>query len=393
MKLTNNKNFPEVIVKAAMNDTYVSMGDISVTGLIDSPRIRQYKILYGDQVEYDVEELLPSLEGTAFHNIFERADIDDTEPRAIEDVIFVYRKKQRAFEEKAAKTEDSEKKEKFLFYANKFREEADWNYDFLRKSYKNYKTIVINEPIIILNFEGLMIKGQIDRLILNPDGTANIEDYKMQSCWAFADQHEKKIWTEQQNLYALMVEKAGVEKWPQEMRRAGTPGELIKPKVVGLRIIRWYRDWQKMKSIASSPNIYPPKKVMTFDLTRWEYEQTRQFIKERVALHTQAAKDIESVDCTPRDKWLSDVDEFKVYNSDSPGRAKKVFTTEEQAIAEAKSMEHKHPVEVRKYLAKPRRCVDYCKFQKWCTQYKREYGPDGYKDGSYVVVYKAEQSK
>ena len=74
MKTTNKFKLPEVVVSALTKDTY-SRGDsnISVTTLIDSPRVGILKRKHDDEIEIDVVDYLWSRFGTAMHNVFEDA--------------------------------------------------------------------------------------------------------------------------------------------------------------------------------------------------------------------------------------------------------------------------------------------------------------------------------
>jgi hypothetical protein len=79
MKTTNKFQLPEVVVKALTKDTY-SRGDsnISVTTLIDSPRVGILKRKHDDEIEMDVVDYLWSRFGTAMHNVFEDATEEAT---------------------------------------------------------------------------------------------------------------------------------------------------------------------------------------------------------------------------------------------------------------------------------------------------------------------------
>ncbi len=72
MKITNLTNLPDPVVKALSKDNY-SRGDsqISVTTLIDAPRVRLLRDEHNDKLSEDVSEKLWSVLGTAVHNIFE----------------------------------------------------------------------------------------------------------------------------------------------------------------------------------------------------------------------------------------------------------------------------------------------------------------------------------
>lgn len=80
--ITNNLNLPRPIVKAIENDSYhASYGnrkaDISVTSLIDSPRIVALKRQHRGQIVEDAADLVWALIGQATHAIIERAATED----------------------------------------------------------------------------------------------------------------------------------------------------------------------------------------------------------------------------------------------------------------------------------------------------------------------------
>lgn len=73
MNLTNVYGLPDAIVNAIKNDPYRGGGDISVTKLIDSPRIRKLFKQHSGLVVTDVSERIFSLLGQSVHAILERA--------------------------------------------------------------------------------------------------------------------------------------------------------------------------------------------------------------------------------------------------------------------------------------------------------------------------------
>jgi hypothetical protein len=90
MKLTNKLRLPEVIVRAARNDSYTKgEADISVTELLSPPQLRKLRHANYADLEEDVCDRVASLRGQAFHAIIERAARDD--PTALTEVT-VYSK-------------------------------------------------------------------------------------------------------------------------------------------------------------------------------------------------------------------------------------------------------------------------------------------------------------
>lgn len=73
MQLTNIQNLPEAFINAVRNDPYdASMGDISVTRLIDSPYRRKLYLKNYDKLVEDVSDRVWALLGQAVHHILER---------------------------------------------------------------------------------------------------------------------------------------------------------------------------------------------------------------------------------------------------------------------------------------------------------------------------------
>ena len=86
MHYTNEHNLPESFVKFATNDKYSKgQADISVTTLIDSPKIRLMRDHFGDLMQSDVSDRVWALFGTAVHGILES---DDSEGVVTEERLF-----------------------------------------------------------------------------------------------------------------------------------------------------------------------------------------------------------------------------------------------------------------------------------------------------------------
>ena len=76
--ITNNKGFPEALVKAVENDSYSKgRADRSVTGLLAPPRQAALKEVYGDKITEDVSERTFALYGQLVHLLLERSGEQD----------------------------------------------------------------------------------------------------------------------------------------------------------------------------------------------------------------------------------------------------------------------------------------------------------------------------
>ena len=77
MKITNNYNLPEPIVRALTKDNYSrGASNRSVTQLIDSPQVQILQREHDADLHEDVTDRMWSILGTAVHNIFEEATPD-----------------------------------------------------------------------------------------------------------------------------------------------------------------------------------------------------------------------------------------------------------------------------------------------------------------------------
>ena len=73
-KYTNKYNIPVEIIRAIENDNYTKgNADISVTGLIQPPRIRVLQDINKDKITSDYSDEVWKILGQSIHTIMERA--------------------------------------------------------------------------------------------------------------------------------------------------------------------------------------------------------------------------------------------------------------------------------------------------------------------------------
>lgn len=77
MHWTNTENLPQPLVSAIQFSDYDSVGDISVTGLIQPPRIRQLTKRHNNEIVEDISEGIWRLIGSVGHKILERSNTDN----------------------------------------------------------------------------------------------------------------------------------------------------------------------------------------------------------------------------------------------------------------------------------------------------------------------------
>ena len=77
MNYTNAANLPQPLVSAIAFSDYDKIGDISVTGLIQPPRIRQLTKRHNSEITEDASECIFRLLGSLGHKVLERSDTDN----------------------------------------------------------------------------------------------------------------------------------------------------------------------------------------------------------------------------------------------------------------------------------------------------------------------------
>lgn len=78
MQITNRHGLPQSFLDFARNDKYSKgKADISVTTLIDSPRVRLMRDHFADLREVDVTDMIWPLFGTAVHHVLESSEPSD----------------------------------------------------------------------------------------------------------------------------------------------------------------------------------------------------------------------------------------------------------------------------------------------------------------------------
>ena len=146
MRITNKFGMPQPFVDFAINDKYSKgKADISVTSLIDSPKIKLMKEVYNDKIEVDAVDMVWALFGTAVHSVLESSN------------------------------------------------------PYPRVGHPSEKHI--NEERLYSNINGWVLSGAIDRQEINEDHIT-IVDYKVTSVWSVI--YGKPEWENQLNCYCLL---------------------------------------------------------------------------------------------------------------------------------------------------------------------------------------------
>lgn len=336
--LTNKQNLPETIVSACKYDTHRLAGDISVTTLIDGPRVRILK--RQRTYEVDVMDNLYALMGTALHHILERANIEDARKRAF------------IMTAETIMLKAGEMKEVSPDKAWQLERAANYIFDLIPVFFPEIASRYVYEVTLTIEVNGMVISGTFD---LYDKLTCTLYDYKFCSVyqWIFPESRDK--WKAQTNIYAYMLVQKG---YP----------------VNAIKIIAFFRDWNG--GAFSKGADYPDAQVKEIDVPlgnpkleeHWTI-QVAKYIAKRVDIHRRAENgDIE--DCTGKDRWAK-ADEWAVKLKGGK-RALSGGKFDSKALAESFIIENKHkynePLILEYRPGDSVRCEKYCPVSKVCPQ-------------------------
>jgi hypothetical protein len=149
--------------------------------------------------------------------------------------------------------------------------------------------------------------------------------------------------------------------WEQQLNIARYCTEANDHEVEGLKVLCILKDWKQRE--AERKEDYPQCAVHVVDLPIWDADKTVAFIRERVAAHENARKNLPL--CTPDEKWERG-EKWAVMKRGNK-RAVKLHDTAADARRHADT-DGKFYVEHRP--AEPTRCLYYCPVSAFCSQFK-----------------------
>lgn len=194
--------------------------------------------------------------------------------------------------------------------------------------------------------DGWSISGAIDLQTVEEDGSISIDDYK--TCGAWSVMNEKIEWEQQLNIYAWLVE------------------SVKKIKVSRVGIVAIIRDWSRRD--ARIKESYPDAPIKVIQIRLWPMEQREQFIRDRIAEHSNALLNQELgeqlPECTPDQMWEKPT--MYAVMKEGGKRAKSVHTTMNEA--ELALPPKGYAIEVRQ--GGRTRCAEFCPVNKFCSQYQ-----------------------
>lgn len=252
--LTNKFNLPEVFVQACKIDRHFTNGDISVTGLIDSPQI--FMLKKNHEYEVDVSEKIDMLLGTAMHHVFELAEVKHFSARQLLSAAQVLKDLGR---QKGADSLVEIAKENFP------------------AAFTNTDKIEFN---VTLEIEGITVSGTLDKYLATQK---KIQDYKNTSVYQWIYPEAKRKWDAQLNVYAAM------------MRENGYPVEEAE-------IVAVFKDFSAMQQKRTKD--YPKAKAMTIPIKLLPHDDVMKYIKKAVLRHKAAWGGADTF-CTPKERWAT----------------------------------------------------------------------------------------
>lgn len=324
--LLNKFGLPEPVVRAVEFESYQKRGHISVTTLIDSPKVNYLKTT--TDYHEDVSEMVWALRGQALHHILERSALEIA------------------------------KKEEAAGIAPRYKPELKVDYEWEEEGK-----------------DTVHITGTMDLLyMVSPETMYDYKDcsyYKISGCEKRYDEsgvpfyHPKdgecQDWIKQTNIYAYILRKKY---------------NIVVKKI---RIIAFIKDWSKKNTNMSG---YPESPIVVVELPIYSDEVMYSYIKNRINLHreyyrlghTGGADAIP--ECTEEERWKKK-DTIKIYSSPNAARSSKNFEIngqedEIQAELYFQNFKIKTPTAIKVRVAGfDGRCQDYCSVKVHCHYWRQ----------------------
>lgn len=322
---TNKHDLPDNIVRATMNDKYVSRGDISVTSLIDAPKIRYLKKRH--DIEVDVMDMFWALTGTAVHHIVELGEQDTHYSRCLVETAAIIEE-----------TGDVDLANSIRLFEKK---EFSGKNPIVKAKMDN----VLLEKQLSMNILGWELTGTPDKFQID---VGKIEDYKYCSVYQYMHPEGRKKWMAQLNIYAHMLRDLGYE-------------------VKELEIIAMFRDWKSFG--VSGSKDYPKTPIVRIPVKLHDDSKVRDAIKARLKLHIEAEHD-NVKPCNDEERWATS-DTYAVMRKGKKS-ALRVCQNERAAELYVDKNEYKHatPLIIEFRPGESKRCKDYCAVNSVCKQWK-----------------------
>jgi hypothetical protein len=231
---------------------------------------------------------------------------------------------------------------------------------YLRMKYSSEEDVELEKTVAypfllensVENTEIRIVTGRFDVLY----GRKHIHDNKVVNVWAKIFDPKMKEWHEQQNMYAYLLHLKGTD-------------------VETININAWYKDWKEGDALRD--RTYPQTQHEEYRLKLWPWQETEQFLLERLFLHAgcEQKDDKDLPACTPEERWerfpSGETHQYAVMKHDKAKRATRVFKTMTEATIyvreHPKGLSDKSFIEVRH--AQRKRCEKYCKIKEYCNHY------------------------
>ena len=215
----------------------------------------------------------------------------------------------------------------------------------------------IKEERFYAEVDGLMLSGQIDAVVPIKkknlgDNPVVIRDYKVIT--AYKAQSGMKDYERQGNIYGYLLRRNGY-----------TPISFVIEAVI--------KDWKE--SFALRDENYPQLPIVEYEYPIWSFDQSEQYIKERLKLHFP--KDDTIPECSDEEMWSSE-SKFEAKKKGHK-KATKLFDSERDANNWIADQDHRSTKgttfedwDIIQRQSERRRCEgNWCNVSEYCDQFKK----------------------
>lgn len=333
-KIVNKSGVSPALAMALSVENYSKgASDISVTELLQPPRIRQLLSRHGDEIEEDASDLIYRMFGKITHEIIHMIQLtlagNNTFNRmeAITAVLLDWVK---------GTTPTADVPNSIKLGIDKADKELIW---------EKHKRLF--EERFFASAGPYILSGAVDDLEVQDPQNGTINDYKVCSIYQAQDEAGKEEWIQQLNMYRWLVWKA--KGWD----------------IKTLRVQMIFRDWSK--TTAHRDKNYPQAQSKTINLDVWPMDKIESFILDRVKVHSQAdsLKENDLPLCTASERWARD-QKYAVMKHGRQRAVKLVDTPEEGHSWISSNRKKDEELYLEKREGTSIRCLHYCIVSSIC---------------------------
>ena len=319
----------QMFLRALTVDNHRVSGNLSATQLMSAPQIRMLKKQH--KIDEELADRFWMLLGSAFHKVMEMSNMQESDSRAMMQVIEFFGREAR---KEGADQEMMKKAEA-------------WLQSIFDKFFKDINSRFLYETNIFFELDGLTISCTYD---MYDKQNKTIFDYKLTKTWGWIYEESRVKWGQQMNIYAYAMRVNGFE-------------------VKDAKIIGVFKDWSANEMLRNKN--YPDFFIKEIPIIIQPQDVIETYLKERIRLH-KLAEAGNIIPCSASDMWSKSNTYAVKVEGLKRALSGGIFDSLPMAESFVKQNSHKYPkgLHIETRSGGNTFCESYCAVRNVCPQHK-----------------------